>query len=77
VKPSSASSVPEAGIVMAALVPDKGTWFSCHRSFQDKRGVMFTESGDIDAGNLILDLEWIHGFPVFAKPDGFLMVSDV
>jgi len=77
VKPSSAPAVPEAGVVMTAVVSDKGTRFFCHRPLQDKRGIVFAESGDIDAGNLILDLKRIHRFPVFAKLDGFLMASDV
>jgi len=34
---------------------------------------MLAESGDIDAGNLILDFKRIHRLPVFAKLDGFLM----
>jgi hypothetical protein len=38
---------------------------------------MLAEPGDIDAGNLILDLKWIHGFPVLVKLKRFLMVSDI
>jgi len=54
VKPPPAAAVPEAGIVMDAMVSGKGTRFSCHWSFQNQAGVMLAESGDIDAGRPIL-----------------------
>jgi hypothetical protein len=68
-KPSSASAVPEAGIVMAAKVSDKGSRRSCHRPFRDQAGVMFAKAGDIDAGCPELDLEGVYPLFILVKLD--------
>jgi hypothetical protein len=77
VEPSSAPAIPEAGIVTVARVSGKGTRSSCHRSFQDQAGVMFAESGNIDAGRPELDLKRVHPFFSLVKFEWFLMISDV
>jgi len=76
VKPSSAAAIPEAWIVMAGAVSGNWTRFSCHRSFQDKIGVMLAESGDINARHPELDFKRIHPLFIFVKLEWFQVGSD-
>jgi hypothetical protein len=77
VKPSSASAVPEAGIVMVSTVSGKRSRFTCHRSPLKHAGIMFAESGDINAGCPILQHKEVQLLFIFVKYEWFLMSSDI
>ena len=75
VKPSAAAAVPEAGVMRSVNV-GKGACPFSHGSLQGQAGVMFTKSGDIYTGNLLLDFERVDGFTFLVKLQGFLIGMD-
>jgi hypothetical protein len=77
VKPSSSSSIPEAGIVMVSTVSGKRSRFTCHRSLLKHAGIMFAKSGNINAECPILQLKGVHLLFIHVKYERFLMGSDV
>jgi hypothetical protein len=62
---------------MVSTVNGKRPRFTCHRSLLKHAGIMFAESGDINAGCPILQLKGVHLLFIHAKYEWFLMGSGI
>jgi len=62
---------------MVSTVSGKRSRFTCHRSLLKHAGIMFAETGDINAGCPILQHKEIQLLFILGKFERFLMSSDV